>query len=383
MTVIAIVLKELAHRKWSFLLSLLAVVTAVALFVAYFTTAEASQRETARVTRDLGFNLRILPKNTDMDQFWADGFSDQTMPEDTVGRFAKYENVFLVYNHLVASLERKILLQGKAVIVSGLAPAVVAPAQKRQPMGFAIRAGTVLVGFQVAQRLGLAKGGQIELAGEKFAVEQCLAESGTEDDIRVFGLLSDVQRILKLEGLINEIKAIDCLCLTADQDPLKILRAELAKALPETKVIQLRAIADARAKQRRALERYAAFFSPFVLVVCAAWIGVLAMLNVRERKIEIGLLRALGYSSNRIAWLFLAKSAVLGGVGAVLGYAIGSALALNFGPEIFKVTAQAIKPDFGLLAWASVAAPAFAALATFIPAMLAVAQDPAESLRGE
>ena len=33
--------------------------------------------------------------------------------------------------------------------------------------------------------------------------------------------------MLNLEGRINEIKAIDCLCLTTDQEPLKILRAEL------------------------------------------------------------------------------------------------------------------------------------------------------------
>ena len=79
------------------------------------------------MTRDIGFNLRIIPKETDMDQFWSDGFSDRTMPEQTVQRLAGFERVFFAYNHLVASLQRKWSLAGKEVILTGLAPAITAP----------------------------------------------------------------------------------------------------------------------------------------------------------------------------------------------------------------------------------------------------------------
>lgn len=383
MSTIRLILKELFHRKLNFLLSTLAMVTAVTLFVAFFTTAGASRRETTRVTRDLGFNLRIIPKDTDMDRFWALGFSEETMPEDALQRFAKYENVYVAYNHLVASLQQKYSIQGKDVILTGLSPTVTAPDQQKQPMGFQIKPGTVHIGYVVAQRLGLKKGDALELGEKKFTVERTMVESGTDDDIRVFGLLSDVQRVLKMEGRINEIKAIDCLCLTADQDPLKILRTELAKALPEAKVIQLRAIADARAKQRQMVENYFAFLTPVLLIVCAAWVGVLAVMNVRERRQEIGILRAVGHGSGKVATLFLGKAVFIGVVGAALGYLIGSVLALKFGPEIFKVTAKAIQSEPKLLGWALFAAPAFAAMASFIPAMLAVAQDPAVTLREE
>jgi ABC-type lipoprotein release transport system permease subunit len=186
-----------------------------------------------------------------------------------------------------------------------------------------------------------------------------------------------------LPGQINEIKAIDCLCLTADENPLEILRAELAKALPEAKVIQLRAIADARAKQRRMAEKYVVFVTPFTLVLSAAWICLMAVMNVRERRQEIGILRALGYGSSQIALLFLTKAILLGLVGAVLGFVVGSTLALKFGPEIFQVTAKAIRAEPGLLGWALLAAPAFAGLASFIPAVWAVTQDPAVTLREE
>jgi putative ABC transport system permease protein len=195
--------------------------------------------------------------------------------------------------------------------------------------------------------------------------------------------LADVQRLLNRPGRINEIKAIDCLCLTSDQNPLKLLREELAKALPEAKVVQLQTIADARARQRQTATKYAAFLTPFLLAAAAAWVGVLAILNVRERRLEIGILRALGYGSLRVAGLFLARAVLLGITGAAGGYLIGSALALHFGPVIFPVTAKAIRSVPSLLLGGVVAAPAFAALASFIPAMLAVTQDPAETLREE
>jgi putative ABC transport system permease protein len=74
---------------------------------------------------------------------------------------------------------------------------------------------------------------------------------------------------------------------------------------------------------------------------------------------------------------------LLGLLGALGGYAVGSALALVVGPDIFQVTAKAIKAEPFLLVWALATTPAFAAIASFIPAMLAVAQDPARSLREE
>lgn len=378
-----LILKELAHRKLNALLSTLGIAAAVALFVAYSTTSEASNRETTRLMRDLGFNLRIIPRATDMGRFWADGYSDQTMPEDTVQRLAAHKGTFLVFNHLVATLQEQTQLHGRTILLTGLARAVTAPAQQQQPMGFAIEPGTVHLGYQVARQFGLKKGDSLELGSIRFTVARCLAESGTDDDLRVFGLLADVQRVFQRPGRINEIKAIDCLCLTSDQNPLEVLRGHLAKALPEAQVLQLRTMADARARQRQTATRQAGFITPFLLAAVAAWIGVLAILNVRDRKLEIGVLRALGCSSLRVAGLFLARAIVLGIAGAVGGYLIGSALAVHFGPEIFPVTAKSIRAMPSLLLAGLVAAPAFAALASFIPAMLAVAQDPADTLREE
>jgi len=377
----ALLLKELRHRRLNAGLSLLAVTTAVALFVFYFTTAHASGRETKRVTRDIGFNLRIIPKETDMDRFWSQGFSELTMPESAVDRLAASENVFFTYNHLVASLQQRWPLRGRDVILTGVAPAITAPAQEKRPMGFSITSGSVHVGFQVTERLQLKQGDRLEMGFATFTVAQCLAEAGNEDDIRIYMLLSDAQRLLQLEGQINEIKAIDCLCLTADQDPLTQLRAHLAKALPEAKVVQLRSIADARARQRQMVSAQYVLVASVLLCVCTIWIAVLAILNVRQRRPEIGVLRALGFGTASIAGLFLGRALLLGLLGALLGYLCGSTLALEFGPEVFRVTAKSIRFEPVVLVYALVGAPFFAGVASLVPTLVAITQDPADTLR--
>ena len=43
-----------------------------------------ADHETRRLMRDIGFNVRIIPRDTDMSRFWTEGYSEHTMPEDSV-----------------------------------------------------------------------------------------------------------------------------------------------------------------------------------------------------------------------------------------------------------------------------------------------------------
>lgn len=376
-----LILREGWHSRLNAALTLLALTGAVAMLTAVHLLTAAAERETRRVVRDLGFNLRILPKETDPERFFLVGHSEHTMPLEAVNRMAAGAGTFITFNHLTPVLERRIQVGGHECLLTGLGDTVVGPGEKKQPMGFRIAPGTAHVGSVLAERLGLNTGGILEVAGRSLRVERILVEAGTEEDVRLYTALSDAQAVLGLPGRISEIKAIDCLCLTADQDPLPKIREALSRLLPEARVIQMRTLADARAKQRQASERMSAFAVPMTLLVSAVWILVLAVLNVRQRRVEIGLWRALGTGSSRIAALFLGKAAMLGGVGGILGYAVGTLIALHWGVALFPVTASSLKSDPSLMLPALGLTPLFAAAASFLPAMMAVAQDPAETLR--
>jgi len=383
MTVFHLILREIVKRKLNFILTLLAVVITAAVFVSFFTTGQASKNETTRLMRDIGFNLRIIPEKTDMAEFWKTGFSEYTMPESNVYKLASFKG--LSYAHLTAVLQRRVNWKDTEVILTGISPEVPSVGSKRTPMFFSIMPGNIHIGYEAARRMELKKGEETDILGSSFFIEKVLPESGSEDDIRIYAHLHDVQSILREENRINEIKALHCLCIAEGNttDSITVLREQLSRALPGAKVLLIQSIAAAREKQRYMAEKYFAFIIPFLVVVCMAWIGILSLVNVRERRQEIGIMRAVGYGSGKIAALFLGKAVFIGLIGAAAGFGIGTWLALKFGPDIFRVTANMIRPEIKIFYWSLIAAPVFCALSVFIPAMVAVAQDPAVALREE
>jgi len=375
-----LIYKEILFRKLNFFLTFLAISLAVAFFVSFFTTNEASKRETIRLTRDMGFNLRIIPKGTDMNNFWLKGYSEFYMPEEYVNRFWEFKN--FSFAHLTATLHKTIIWNGKEVILTGIAPEIEPSGKEKTSMAFMIDTGMVYVGYEVAKLLNLEYGDKIKILDKNFVITKTLSETGSSDDIRIYGTLSEFQELLLMEGRVNEIMALNCLCLSPDDDNyLKIIREQLTRVLPEAKVIMNTTIANAREKQRHMLEQYFAVITIFVIILIALWIGVLVMINVRERITEIGILNAMGHSWTEIAGLFLGKALLIGALSAVTGFILGTGLALKFGPDIFKITAGTIKPIYELFFWSFLVAPLFSAFLALIPTMIAISKDPAVTLR--
>ncbi len=374
--------KEIFHRKINFLLSVLAIVIGVALFVAFYTMSEASNRETIRLTRDMGFNLRIVPKETNMDKFWHLGYSEHTMPQENVVKFMSFKE--FSFAHLTATLHHKLLWRGMDIVLTGISDELEPSGREKTPMIHIIKPGDLILGFEVANKLDLNQGDRVDLIGKEFIVSKTLSESGSMDDIRMYARLEEIQAILGMEGRVNEIRALNCLCLTTgNEDPLIILREQLEQVLPQSRIIMDKNIAMARERQRLMFEKYFAFIIPFVVVTCAIWIAAMILINVRDRKQEIGILRALGYGGGYIATLFLGKAVLFGLLGAILGFFIGSALSLIYGPDIFLVTASSVKPIYSLLGWSILAATVFSVTSALLPTMIAITQDPAQTLRGE
>jgi putative ABC transport system permease protein len=381
MYIARMIFKEIWHRKINFLLAASAVTTAVAFLVAFFTASKASERETARLMLKLGYNLQVIAKEADIGEFLITGIPNRAMPEAYLQKLAMQKNIS--YNHLLATLEGRTKWRGMDLVITGLAPEVCPPGQQKQAMTFTVAPGTAYAGYRVAKALSLHAGDAIEINGRKLKIERCLGESGGLDDMRLQVSLADAQQILALPGQITTIKAVDCLCF-AKGDPVATLRKEIGAILPGAQVFQVKSLAEARAKQRQMIRNIFAVLLPFVVIACGVWIGVLAVMNVRDRQPEIGLLRALGYDTVRVMLLFLGKAVLVGLVGAAVGFLVGTELGLRFGPGVFEITAKTmLQPEFSLFLRACILAPLFALVASFIPTMIAVTYDPATTLREE
>ena len=373
-------LKEIRYRKLNFLLGVVGMVTAVAIVVLFFMMTDASQNETRRLTRDMGFNLRIIPAKTDMNDYWISGYSDRTMPEQFVDKMVDANSFY--YAHLTATLHKSIQWKDKEVVLTGISPNELEPkGSTKSKMIFAVSPEKIYVGYEIANDFKIKEGDKLPVLGKEYLVERTLAETGSEDDIRIYFDLKELQGLLKMEGRINEIMALNCLCSTESDDPLKELRNQLSEVLPNTKVIMNKTVAVARERQRKMMDNYFAVLLPIILIGCVLWVGTFSMLNVLQRKTEIGTMRATGFSNWKIARLFFARALLTGLLGAVFGFILATWLGMEYGTEIFKVTARSVKPIYALLYKALLLAPLFSALAAFIPIVFAIKQEPAEVLK--
>jgi len=375
-------IKEMLHYRFNLVSTLMALIIAVGLFVSFYTLNIASDRETKRLTRDMGFNLRIIPGETDINRFWIEGYADKTMPQEYIGRFMEYSD--FAFAHLTATLHHRMNWQGDDILLTGISQEYEPSGKDKSPMIFSIPGGEAYVGYEIARQNDIRSGDSIALAGKNYHVTHVNAETGSIDDIRLFVNLEEAQEIAGKKGEINEIMALNCLCVTSDTaQAIQVIRSQLEEVLPEAKVIMNMTIAEAREKQRIMVEKYGSYLLLLILLSTGLWIGILAMNNVKARRHEIGILKALGYPSGTVAGVFLIKYLLIALAGAVFGFLAGTWLSLETGSEIFRVTADGISPVYSLLLWALLLTPAFMAISTFIPFITAINQEPFKTLREE
>ncbi len=128
-------------------------------------------------------------------------------------------------------------------------------------------------------------------------------------------------------------------------------------------------------------EFFAAVLVPLIMMACAVWVGLLAFNNVRDRKIEIGIQRAMGFRARQIMFLFLSKYLIMGLLGGTFGIFVGLGfgrwLGLTLEGNIEGIAAAGKLLDPVLFLLVMVTAPVLTVISGWLPAMVAARQDPA------
>ena len=119
--------------------------------------------------------------------------------------------------------------------------------------------------------------------------------------------------------------------------------------------------------------RLSVIFLVIIVVVGGAGIANYMYANVFERRREIGTLMALGAESGLVLRIFLLKALLLGLLGGIGGFAIGTTLAVTLGPRLAGVP---VLPMPVLALWAVGISAGITLAASFFPARRAARLDP-------
>lgn len=376
LTLSGIVLREIRGAKLNTALCFVTVLLATGVLVAIISLTRASVDATRVLMRDMGFNLLITPEGVDPARFQALDFQNEVMPEEYVGRLASST---ALAQHFVGKLQKTIQIDGVTVVLTGVLPEIPKSGTEKKPMptAYAVSEGNVLVRSVAARALNLKPGDTLNILGTDFAVDKVLDDlTVMPEGIRVFAHLHDVQKLLGLPGKVNAIDALACYCPVETKDLLGALEKSVKEVLPGVNVEPYQSILLARHEQRMMVYRLEVVAIIIVVVGSATTIWGLTHVNVRNRRREIGVFRALGVSDAKIVAIFANKILLYSIAGAVLGCVAGYLAALGM-----NITGRPILLPSDMAVALIVGAPAAAVLFGLPPILTGLLQEPTEVLK--
>ena len=395
--------REMFERRNQLATSLLAILLGIAAIVSIKNVTFYSEKAVAGQLDALGTNILVLPKSATMQDYYSADMQDDVFPEEYVMRLTMSNLQGL--DNLSPRLSTPVQLAGKTVTLTGILPkqefqakaawqgagifgrpegcGVVAdipggaqPAKEtlvRKRVIQTLEADEALVGADVAASLGAKEGASIELLGKQFSVIAVLPETGTVDDARIFAHLHTVQELTGKGPVVNAIEIVGC-C----NEISKGLVDKLNKLLPEAKVVTITQVVDTQIRTNRMMSHLSMVFLGIIVLVGGASIANYMYANVFERRREIGTLMAMGAESSMILRMFLLKALLLGMVGGIGGYVLGTVLAVTLGSRLAGIP---VLPMPVLVLWAMGISLAIALAASYFPARRAARLDPCATLQ--
>jgi len=423
-TIGTIIRREMWQRKSRLVSGLMTIALGIAVIIGIQTVTAVSRKVVAEKLDRLGANILVLPQAASIDDYYAADIDAPTFPEDYIERVAT--SMIPGVDNMSPKLSRRIRIGTESIVLTGILPvnelaskpiwqasglmaadlqlacgttpsgsatvpaapnapvpspttpgtstacgtteAAADPAKKR-PVIDSLAAAETWVGSTAAQRLNLAVGGTVAIEGESFAVTHVLPETGTIDDSRVFVHLHAAQRVLGTGAQISAIEIMGC-CSAISEG----LLAKLRNILPDTRITTISHIVNTQIETNRLMAKVSLIMLVIIVLVGAVSIGNYMWANVEERRREMGTLITLGFKKGHIYRLFLVKALVLGIIGGVSGYLLGTAAALILGPQLAGLP---VSPVFSYLLWSLMVAVGIAIIGSWYPTSRAARLVPA------
>jgi len=390
---------EFRHRKSQLISGLLAITLGIAVIVGIRSVSVVSEKAVAVNLDNLGANILVLPQASNVDNYYSADIDAPTFPEEYVERIAT--STIAGVDNMSPKLTRRITLNGQKFVLTGILPknelaskpiwqnsglfgaelqaACDTNTKANEDLGYkdeklqrksvdSLAMDDCLLGSSAAQRLSLREGDTLLIEGRTFNIAKVISETGTIDDDRIFAHLHTVQDLLGIQGQVSAIEIMGCCNAISDG-----LLGKLRNILPDTRITTIGQIVSTQIETNKMMNKVSLVFLIIIIFVGGISIGNFMWANVNERRKEIGMFRMIGFSRKTIYRMLLAKAFILGILGGVIGYIIGTAAAMWLGPEFAGLQVHAIP---ALIFVSLLISTAVSLTGAVIPAYLAGKIDP-------
>jgi putative ABC transport system permease protein len=191
-----------------------------------------------------------------------------------------------------------------------------------------------LVGKSVAQQLGLSLGGALELSygnnHEQLRVRG-IVTAGGPDDNQIFVDLPVTQRLAGLEGRVSLVQ----LSVPGTPAAIEQFTSRVAAQLPGVTVRPIRQIAEGEGRLFSRIKGLLLATVILILVLTALCVLATMAALAMDRRLDVGLMKALGGSMRQVLRLFLLEAGSLGLAGGLVGCGAGLLLSEWVGRRVF------------------------------------------------
>jgi putative ABC transport system permease protein len=361
--------RNLKRRPARSILTILGVAFAVGSFITLYGLSRSVHENVQRSFDEHGTDLTVRRRGI------AEPFGG-TIPQTVMPEIAKIPGVAAVSGQLITFAATD---NDDSVLAAGWAP------DSFYWDNVPLKAGRIpnpnehkvaMVGNDIAQALGKKVGDEITLLGEKFRIV------GLTDYHSIINRNQVIVNLADLQDLTFRAGAVTFLSIKLEHPTDQAEADRIARTIEGMEKLSV-------SRSEGMLRSDSLFGLMTAVSTSMAWValfmGVLMVLNtllmaVLERTREIGILSAIGWSTERIMGALVIEGFILSAFGSVLGIVLGVAGSklLSSIPAIGRYVA--VEPTLPLIAATALAAIVLGILGSFYPAFVATRQSPAAAL---
>ena len=255
----------------------------------------------------------------------------------------------------------------------------------------------VVLGERLATKLNKHPGDTIDINNQPLQISGILSTGSIEDD-QIVAPLAVAQQILGKPGAVRRVY-VSALTKPPDalsaRDPktmspevydrwycspyVESIAYQLQEAIPHSHAEQIRQVAQNEGTVLSRIEGLMLLVTLAALLASALAVSAAMATAIFERRVEVGLMKALGAANLAVSAIFFAEALLLALIGGIAGFTAGSMLAHQIGRSIFS-SQISIQPVLFPIILAIAVFVTFAGSAAAI--RRAVKLDPVFSLRG-
>lgn len=235
-----------------------------------------------------------------------------------------------------------------------------------------------ILGSEAARVSGLSTNSTIKIGGRDILITGMLEPTGSQDDGLIFTRVATAQALLGKEGRVSmaEVAALCNAC------PIDDMVRQISDVLPGANVMAIQQVVKGRMETLNYFQKFSYGVSALVLFVGSLMVLITMMGSVKERTVEIGIFRAMGFRRAHIMRIIYFEAGIISFCAGVLGYLIGIGATKVLAPYFMEGHHKiAVSFDPFIAGLALCASIGLGLLATTYPAVLASRLDPNEALR--